>query len=97
MPNLFNRLAWCVSELRSSVDWGSMLGLSSLGRRGLVAQTQQEILNAADDQEPVQDWVRLLRMVVASGRWQEDQVVQNGCFSSGKNIGILSYIFFQKV
>ena len=57
-----------------------MLGLSSLGRRGLVAQTQQERLNAADDQEPVQDWVRLLRMVVASGRWQEDQVVQNGCF-----------------
>ena len=57
-----------------------MLGLSALGRRGLVAQTQQARLNAAADKEPVQDWVRLLRMLVASGRWQEDQVVQNGCF-----------------
>ena len=80
MPTLFHRLAWCASELRSSVDWGSMLGLSSLGRRGLVAQTQQERLNAASDKEPVQDWAKLLRMLVASGRWQEDQVVQHGRF-----------------
>ena len=33
MPNPFYRLAWCVGELHSSVDWSSVLGLSSLGRR----------------------------------------------------------------
>jgi len=80
LPTLFHRLAWCASTLRSSVDWGSLLGLSSLGQRGLVAQTQRERTNAGLGKGSEQDWVKLLRMLVESGCWREDQVVHHGRF-----------------
>ena len=44
-----------------------------------MAQTQQERTNAGLGSLE-QDWVKLLHMLVESGRWREDQVVHHGRF-----------------
>ena len=79
MPNPFYTLAWCARELRSSIDWGSLLGLGDLGEWGLVAQTQQERLEILHSQGFDPDWSKLLHLLVQGSFWRGDQLARHGC------------------